>query len=140
MNFLKCLLVLIFLTLTKLVNADEIDCYLPSLKDGKIIQRISISLKHREHISVKRQRASTPFYEKELKEQVILFHHYSDPREILENGKILQWEPPQSLVITESKSEGLEFSPDMLIIDWKTKSLKTATTYDDKLVNRWKCI
>ncbi|WP_341232034.1 hypothetical protein [uncultured Methylophaga sp.] len=138
-NVLNPLLLLLGLSLSTFVNAEQIDCYLPSVDDGEIVERLSISLRD-DVLSFKCQRVMFPPKDKQLEEQVVLFHHYSHPIEHFENGKSSYLERPFSLVVIEASFDSIEFAPDMYVINWESKSIMAGTPYRDSFVTRWKCI
>ena len=121
------------------VYADSLDCYLPSMKDGEVLEKMSISRKD-ESISVYHVLSEQTYRKASSNERFVLYHHYSVPVEEFPNGKMIQIESAYSLVLMRSNFENTEYSPDILIIDWDAGKIKTGSPYSDKFTTRWKCI
>ena len=127
-----------FILFSSAINAHEIECYLPSLKDGDVLEKIIVKLNKGE-LSVIRRIMKRP-YNIGREEKEVLYHNYSDPKETLETGKDIQWENPFSIILMNSQSENIVFSPDIIIVDWKEEKIKTGNAYQNKFNTRWKCI
>lgn len=116
-----------------LTYADELNCVLPSLKDGMVIEKYRINFTAGRLI-VKSQRQSSF----EIEDRKVLFHSLDNPVENI-NGNKLKWEGKTSLILLESKFKNTIFTPDVIFVDWDKGTLKTATPYQDSFTNRWQC-
>jgi len=131
-------------------SADELDCYLPSLKDGEVLERMSISLGGGT-ASVHHVQTQQSYRPRTERDREILFHHFSHPIEAFGNGKEHEWGPPQSVILmrnivnrgllqNNNEEIKLEFEPDILVVDWKARAIMTTSAGRNSFTTRWKCL
>ncbi len=112
-----------------------LDCWLPSAKDGSEIKRFEITSKA--SLTVFETRKARSYRKEFAGVRKVTHSHDSNPKD---SRTDLNWEEPHTIILLESRSsDGLEFAPDILIVDWGKGNLKTLTPYDNAVTTRWTC-
>jgi hypothetical protein len=139
MTIRQCALATLMAVMPAVAMAEKLECYLPSLKDGSVLERMNIS-RHEGRTVVRHLRAERAYRDGSEQPREVLYAHDSNPVEQYANGKQVQWEPPHSVLLLRSASREIEFAPDLLVIDWQANRIKTGSPYQTRFIDRWQCV